>query len=136
MEAFDADVQLLPLWVQYFMNWLGVVLVASTIVFLIFKGTRGVGLYVLVSTIVGVSFMMWMHSQMGMVRLLGIVHVVFWTPLVIYFWRRIKQGGLHKAVYAAMLVCMATMIVALVFDYYDVLRWIVGERAVIVKAQL
>ena len=129
MEAFDADVQLLPLWVQYFMNWIGLVLVVSTIIFLIFKSTRLAGLYQLVATIVGVAIMVWMHSQLGMVRLLGIVHIVFWPPLILYFWRNLKQGGLHRVVQIAMVVTLATMAVALLFDVADLVRWIAGERA-------
>ena len=134
MQAFDADAQLLPHWVQLFMNWIGLVLFLSTLVFLIFKGTRGLGLFMLVSTVAGVMFMMWMHSQMGMVRLLGIVHVVIWTPLVVYFWKRLQAGGMNRVVTIAMWTVMATMVVALVFDYYDVLRWIFGNRAPVVNA--
>ena len=88
----------------------------------------------LVSTVAGVMFMMWMHSQMGMVRLLGIVHVVIWTPLVVYFWKRLQAGGMNRVVTIAMWTVMATMVVALVFDYYDVLRWIFGNRAPVVSA--
>ncbi|MEP1209653.1 MAG: hypothetical protein ABJM29_01080 [Rhizobiaceae bacterium] len=131
-QAFDADVQKLPQWVQMWMDFIGMVLVVSTVALLIGKTTRGLGLYMLGSTVVVVAIMTWMHSQMGMVRLLGIVHVVFWTPLVIYLWRRLRDNPPSRFYWVIMVALGLTCTAALVFDYYDVFRWIVGQRAPIV----
>ena len=96
--AFDADVKLLPQWVQIWMDILGLVLVVSTVCLLVGKQTRAVGLYMLISTVAIVTIMVSMHAQLGMVRLLGVVHIVFWTPLVLYLWQRLKTNPPPRAI--------------------------------------
>lgn len=132
--AFDADVKLLPQWVQIWMDILGLVLVVSTVCLLVGKQTRAVGLYMLISTVAIVTIMVSMHAQLGMVRLLGVVHIVFWTPLVLYLWQRLKTNPPPPGRYlaAVMTVLMIVCFAALIFDYYDVTRWILGQRAPVV----
>ena len=132
MEAFDADAQLLPLWVQYWMNFIGLVLLVSTIAFVIRRDLRWAGIYLLVSTIIGVASMVWMHSQLGMVRLLGIVHIVFWPPIMFYLYRRLRQNPPTRLYTIIIWVVLVTMGVALVFDVFDVARYIAGQRAPVV----
>ena len=81
-QAFDADVRLLPTWVQIWMDIIGLSLFVSIVALLIGATTRKLGLYVLATIVATVAIMVFMHAQMGMVRLLGIVHVVLWTPMV------------------------------------------------------
>ncbi len=132
MEAFDADILLLPQWVQVWINFLGAVIVVSTLAFLIRKETRLLGVAMIVSMALVIPTMIWMHGQMGMVRLLGIVHVVFWTPLVIYMWK-VLQSGEHGRIYTTILwITLATLSVSLAFDIADVIRWLLGERAPVV----
>lgn len=131
-QAFDADVQKLPQWVQIWMDIIGFSLFVSIVVLLIGKTTRHLGLYVLATIVATVAIMVFMHAQMGMVRLLGIVHVVLWTPMVWILWRRLKSDPPAKIYSAAIILLMVISIGALAFDYYDVLRWVLGERAPIV----
>lgn len=130
--SFEEALAQLPQWVQHWMNFIALVLALSTIVFLIFKTTRWLGAYMVVSTIALFLIMTWLYNQMGMVRLLGIVHIVFWTPLVVYLWRRLRSNPPQKYIALLMWLLLATLTVALVFDYYDVLRWVMGERASII----
>ena len=131
-QAFDADVQLLPQWVQIWMDIIGISLFASIVALLIGATTRKLGLYVLATIVATVAIMVFMHAQMGMVRLLGIVHVVLWTPMVYILWRRLKSDPPGKIYSAAIVLLIVIASLALVFDYYDVARWILGERAPIV----
>lgn len=130
--TFEEALGQLPQWVQYWMNFISAVLLVSTIAFLIFKTTRWLGAYLLVSTVLLVVTMTWLYNQIGMVRLIGVVHVVFWTPLVIYLWRRLRNSPPQKYLALLMWLLFATLTIALVFDYYDVARWILGERASII----
>lgn len=130
--SFEEALAQLPQWVQHWMNFIALVLALSTITFLIVKTTRWLGAYMVVSTIALFLIMTWIYDQMGMVRLLGIVHIVFWTPLVVYLWRRLRSNPPQKYVALLMWLLLATLTVALVFDYYDVLRWVMGERASII----
>ena len=131
-QAFDADVRLLPQWVQIWMDIIGISLFASIVALLIGATTRKLGLYVLATIVATVAIMVFMHAQMGMVRLLGIVHVVLWTPMVYILWRRLKSDPPDKIYSAAIVLLIVIASLALVFDYYDVARWILGERAPIV----
>lgn len=130
--SFEEALAQLPQWVQHWMNFIALVLALSAITFLIVKTTRWLGAYMVVSTIALFVIMTWLYNQMGMVRLLGIVHIVFWTPLVVYLWRRLRGNPPQKYVALLMWLLLATLTVALVFDYYDVLRWVMGERASII----
>lgn len=131
-QAFEADVQLLPQWVQIWMDIIGISLFVSIIALLIGATTRKLGLYVLVTIVATLAIMVFMHAQMGMVRLLGIVHVVLWTPMVYFLWRRLKSDPPGKIYSAAIVLLIVIASLALVFDYYDVARWLLGERAPIV----
>ena len=131
-QAFDADVQKLPQWVQIWMDIIGFSLMISIVTLLIGKATRMLGLYVLGTIVATIVIMVFMHAQMGMVRLLGIVHVVLWTPMVFVLWRRLSTDP-PKRIYAmAIILLMVISSAALLFDYYDVARWILGERGPIV----
>lgn len=69
------------------------------------------------------------HSMIGYSRLLGLVHVVFWTPFALWLWGR--RGGWRVRETIAgkwILLLFATMLVSLAFDYADVARWLLGER--------
>ncbi|MEP0944375.1 MAG: hypothetical protein ABJH63_07265 [Rhizobiaceae bacterium] len=131
-QAFDADVQKLPQWVQIWVDIIGFSLMVSTVALLIGSTTRKLGLYVLFTIVATVAIMTVLHAQMGMVRLLGIVHVVLWTPMVIVLWRRLKSNPPTKIYAAAIILLMVISVLALIFDYYDVVRWMLGERAPIV----
>ncbi len=131
-QAFDADVQKLPQWVQIWMDIIAIVLVITTVTLLVGKLTRPLGLYVLGTAVATLIIMISMHAQMGMVRLLGVVHIVFWTPMIIYIWRRLRNDPPGKIHSAAMAILMIVCFVALVFDYYDVARYLFGQRAPIV----
>ena len=132
MEAFDADIGLLPVWVQYWMNFLGLALVGSAIILMFNRSTRLIAILTLLSMLIGVPIMVWMHAQMGMVKLLGIVHVVFWTPIVLLIWKKLQSVDLPALFKAVLWILALTMVGALVFDYADVVRWVLGNRAPVV----
>lgn len=77
--------------------------------------------------------------QRGLTRFLGIAHLIPWIPLQVYLATRLSSdrvgprltidGDPHLFVYS--LVLGATVTVCLVFDVWDVVRWIRGERFII-----
>jgi hypothetical protein len=67
-------------------------------------------------------------EQIGYVRLLGIVHVILWTPLFIYLFLRAKNGEMPLLCRLIIWMFVATLAVSLVFDYSDVVRYLLGER--------
>lgn len=130
--AFDADVQKLPQWVQIWMDSIGVVVLVSVVTLLIGRKSRLLGLYVLVTILASLILMVVMHTQMGMVRLLGLAHIILWSPMVWVLWRQLRNNQPSKIVSFILAILMITCTAALLFDFYDVARWIFGQRAPIV----
>lgn len=127
--TFDESIATQPQWIQYWLLWMGGVILVSLVVFLFSKPTRLDALVILLTTLGVYASMMWLFQQVGYVRLLGIVHVIFWTPLAIYLWLRLKNGRLSFPFRHVMGVLFLTTIVSLAFDYTDVVRYWLGDTA-------
>ncbi len=130
--SFEEASALLPLWVQYWINFIVAVPVLSVVVFGLGKTTRLDALVTFILTALAFASTLLLYRWFGMVRLLGLGHVIFWTPLVIYLMRRLRTNPPPKVFAVVMTILLLTIIAALIFDYYDVLRWLLGERASIV----
>lgn len=129
---FEEAVTLLPTWVQYWMNVFPIVMLGCMLVLVFAKPTRRDALIVFVPVVLSVVIIFAMYGQMGMVRLLGLGHVVLWTPVVIYLYRRWSSEKLPSLQSKAVVVLGLTMVAVLVFDYLDVIRWLLGERGSVV----
>ena len=72
--------------------------------------------------------MMVMAEEFGYVRLLGLSHIIWWTPLVIYLLRRRKE--IDRATWFGkwVVALFVTNCASLVIDYIDVIRYIAGDR--------
>ena len=72
--------------------------------------------------------MSFLAEQVGYVRLLGVSHIIWWTPLVAYLIMRRKHlevGTIYgKWVYTVLITNAASLVV----DYIDVIRYLAGER--------
>jgi len=125
LAAFEADIARAPLWVQYWLNYMGLVLMLA----FPFAFVRGEARWAALVILLTLPSMVALHHAMGYVRLLGIVHVVIWTPFVVYLWRRRDRWRIRETFSGKWIALLfATMIVSLVFDYADVARWLLGER--------
>lgn len=126
LAAFEADIARGPLWVQYWLNYMGLVLMLA----FPFAFVRAEARWAVLVVLLTLPSMVALHHAMGYVRLLGVVHVVIWTPFVIYLWRRRNEWRVKETISGKwILVLFLTMIVSLAFDYADVARWLIGERA-------
>lgn len=124
-----------PQWVQYWINWMSIVIIGSMVVLLFSKATwRDAGIIFVTSLAIFLA-MNWLYNQIGFVRLLGIVHVVIWTPLLVYFWNRLKSPEIKAPFRQVLWIFMATVFVSLVFDYADVARYLLGERGSMVPSE-
>jgi hypothetical protein len=72
--------------------------------------------------------MQWLYGELGYVRLLGLAHVLFWTPLAIYLYLRLKNPDVVTPFRQVMWFLLLTMLVSLAFDYTDIVRYLLGER--------
>lgn len=126
--SFEEAIATQPSWVQWWINWMSIAIVGSMIALLFSKTTRRDSAVILMTSLAIFFMMMWLYQQIGFVRLLGIVHVVIWTPLAVYFWRRLKNPAITAPFRQVIWVFLATIVVSLVFDYADVVRYLLGER--------
>lgn len=65
----------------------------------------------------------------GFNRLLGLSHVIWWTPLVLYLLRRLSGTEFSSPFGRWVRVLIATNGLSLVVDYIDVMRYILGDRS-------
>lgn len=122
MAAQQAYMAGLPQWVQLWVSWMTFAMLSG----LWFLGERReTRMVLLVAVLTGVCSMA-IGYYFGWSRLWGLVHVVLWTPLLVWLWRRRPAPGLGAYslwVWALML----TIAVSLVFDYIDVARYFSGD---------
>ena len=84
-------------------------------------------LAIFVSFVAAGVFMTWLYTQVGYVRLLGVAHLVFWTP--VYVWvllhrRTLQSEGLFGKYVLLYLVVAG---ISLVIDLIDLIRYLLGD---------
>jgi hypothetical protein len=112
-----------PWWLLSWIVWLGCVNLAS-LLFLPEIEAR----WTLLAFLGGAITMWVLYEIGGYTRLLGLAHVIFWTPLVVYLYRRLGNLVGSPLFEGWVRVLLASLGVSLVIDYVDVLRYLMGER--------
>ena len=111
--------------------WLPILMLGSMIlpvVLLIGKPSRIAGIVAIIAGLLSFFAISWMYEQLGYVKLLGLPHVLFYTPVVIYFISRLRSGQLPKYAAWIMFASLVIILISLAFDYTDVARYFLGER--------
>lgn len=121
---FMAEVLKQPWWLKSWIFWLILVNTAS-VVFVRRLEAR----WVLAAWVSNAVLMNLLYAQLGYVRLLGLSHVIFWTPLLVYLYRRRGEWAGAGAYGAWLKVLVFTDAASLLIDYLDVVRYLLGERA-------
>ncbi|MEC9368197.1 MAG: hypothetical protein VX871_05830 [Pseudomonadota bacterium] len=121
-----------PQWVQHWIQWMTVVNMAAVLFLLRWKDGRIRWGYVealvsLLTLVPIVVVMTWLFNSYGYVRLLGLAHVLFWTPLAIWLWTRLSRHPLKSVFGVYLRVLLATIVISLAFDYADVARHLMGD---------
>jgi len=114
-----------PLWLQAWIYWLGIANVAS--VLFVWKSVEA--RWAAAAFVGVILFGGWLFDQVGYVRLMGLPHVVFWTPLLVYLYRRRATIDPKTVTGAYLYVLFATDGISLVIDYIDVVRYLLGDGA-------
>ena len=108
--------------------WMSFAIAITPLVLMFSKATRLDAVIMFLTNLAMFVGMAWIYEQMGYVRMMGIVHVILWTPLFIYLFLRAKNGEMPLLCRLVMWMFAATLAVSLVFDYTDVVRYLLGER--------
>lgn len=112
-----------PWWLLAWIGWLGLVNAAG-LAFLREIEAR----WVLAALTGSFLLMSALYHFSGYNRFLGLGHVLFWTPLVLYLYRRLSRMVGPRLYETWIRVLLATNGVSLVIDYVDVLRYLMGDR--------
>lgn len=123
-QSLTAAIMMQPLWLQAWIGWLVLVNILGAVIFV----RRPEARWVLIAMAGNAVFMNWLFAEYGYQRILGLAHVVFWTPLLAYLWLRRRQWALQSLGGKWIAVLFATNLVSLVIDYIDVARYLAGER--------
>ena len=126
--TFGQAIDLLPLWVRI---WLYVFVFGALVlplVLLAWRQSRKAALVTLVADGLAAVGVMWLFGRLGYVKLLGLPHIIFWTPLVWFLWREIKRDDMPDWPRRILWAVLAVFVVSLAFDYVDVARYVLGER--------
>jgi hypothetical protein len=115
-------------WMIVWLYWMSFAIIVTPLVLIFSKATRLDAVIVFLTNLAMFVGMGWIYELMGYVRLMGIVHVILWTPLFIYLVLRAKKGEMPLLCRLAIWMFAATLAVSLVFDYTDVVRYLLGER--------
>ncbi len=123
---FNQHMAASPNWVVYWMALMGGVMIAA-IPFAI-KDWRA--RFAILAMIGNLIVMGALFDRFGYTRILGLAHIIFWTPLLAYYWKtrnahpdRIWTGRWVK-------LAMVIIFISLLFDYTDVLRYLLGNHSV------
>ena len=112
-----------PLWLQ---AWVGWMMLINTAALLFWQHKQAK--IVMAAWVGNLITMTVLFEIFGYVRLLGISHVIWWTPLVIYLfsYRRSFPTG---TVATWLWILMCTNMASLLIDYMDVARYFMGDGA-------
>lgn len=84
---------------------------------------------IVVAFVLASEFMEYLYQQYGYVRLLGLAHIVFWTP--VYAWIFTHRKDYAATPYFAKFVLFYLVMagISLSIDLLDVVRYLLGETA-------
>jgi E3 ubiquitin-protein ligase DOA10 len=119
-----------PMWVQYWLYMLIFGIVVLPLALLIWRQTRLTAVVTIAASILAGLGVNWVYNKFGYVKLLGLPHIIFWTPLVYYLLKTLKRGDVPVWPTRIISVILAVFVVSLVFDYVDVIRYLFGNRGV------
>ncbi|MEM8786750.1 MAG: hypothetical protein AAGE76_00655 [Pseudomonadota bacterium] len=117
-----------PAWIGLWLNWLLFGAFILPLALLIWRPTRLAAVLTVAASVAGAVAVNWMYGEMGYVRLLGLPHIVLWTPLAVYLWRLIRREDVTVWAKRVLAVVLGTILISLAFDYTDAIRYALGER--------
>ena len=119
MGHIMSQTPLLVAWV----TWLMIVNTAA----LLFVRRHVEARWVLAAWLVNFLLMNGLFAAFGFSRVLGLAHVIVWTPLLVYLWRTTPNAGAGSAFTTWLLLLFVSNAVSLVIDYVDVARFVLGD---------
>jgi riboflavin transporter FmnP len=117
-----------PAWIGYWLKWLLFGAFILPLALLFWRQSRVAGIVAVAASLTGALGTNWLYNQMGYVKLLGLAHIIVWTPLAIYLVYQIRRADMPKWPRWIIGVVLVSILTSLAFDYTDALRYLLGER--------
>jgi len=115
---------LLPVWVKLWSAWLSIVTLSSILFIKHKPHGKWIAVLLLSMFIVIVVIQQFIGARLITVGLLSVMHVVFWTPVVILLTRSVNELE-HKTLFGLWaIVLMISLWVSLIFDYQAAAKWL------------
>lgn len=125
---FISDVLAQPVAIQLWVVWMIAAIFVVPALLLKYESVRCEGKVILASSIVLAVLMLLWYSQVGYTRILALPHILIWTPLLVYLYSRRTNLSSPSQVRRMTTVLVLTIVVSLVFDITDVIRYVLCER--------
>ncbi len=116
-----------PAWVGIWLNILSFCALLLPLSLFIWRASRTAAIATLLANIASFVSITWLYNQLGYVKLLGLPHVIFWTPIVIFYISRMRRDDMPIWPRRIMAVVVTAMVISLAFDYVDTARYLLGE---------
>ena len=126
--TFEEAIATQPAWLGYWLNWLVFAAFVLPLSLVIWRPSRIAGIIAVLTSAVAGFGVMWMYGQMGYVKLLGLPHILLWTPLAFYLYAQLRHPDMPVWPRRIILVVLGTLLISLAFDYVDAARYALGER--------
>nr|WP_070961132.1 hypothetical protein [Hyphomonas sp. Mor2] len=132
LERFYSD--LLTRSPEWVLIWLQV-LVGTLSISILFSPFRHEARAILFGTIMGMAMTVVIYTQFGFTRILGAGHILVWTPTLLYMVSLLGTASVVKTWFGRWLwLAIVAMTISLAFDYFDLARYMMGDRDVIALA--
>lgn len=82
--------------------------------------------WALLAWLLNIVMILSLYNAFGYTRILGLSHIIAWTPLLIYLFRQRKPFAQENWAGRYLYWWISVAIVSLVFDYWDVARYLFG----------
>ena len=130
--TLEEAMALQPQWVVIWVYVLVAGAFVAPVVLLIWKASRKAGIITLIASLLAGFGIQMMIDAMGYVKLLGLPHLILWVPIVVFLMAQQARGDMTNWPRRIIWFIIAIICISLVFDFIDVARWILGERAPLV----
>ena len=105
-----------PQWVVLWLKWLFFGVFILPLALLVWRQTRIAGAATFLASVAGAFSVGWLYDELGYVKLLGLPHIVLWTPLVIYMVALLRRADMPKLPRWIMAVVLVTILISLAFE--------------------
>ncbi|WP_349367784.1 hypothetical protein [Salinarimonas sp.] len=117
------QIRSLPLYLQAWLIWLTVTTLIIPLVYIESPFFQSM----MICQIGNILFGGWLMLRYGLVKLLSLAHIVFWTPILakfLYHFEGLQPGP----IFLAATVTSASVLVSLILDARDYRAWLHGDR--------